>query len=364
MTSPYTQPDPNADSRGQGSGAPGYGGSAQPYAAPGGSAQPYAAPGGSAQQYGAPGGSAQQYGAPGGSAQQYGVPGGSAQPYAASGGSAQQYGVPGGSAQQYGTPGGSAQPYAAPGGSAQQYGAPGGSGAGWESSGGQSAQGAQPYAQGTPAGGAPGQGDGAYRYQRDDTTPIPLTADSIVMPSAKGAAWVAFILSVPFIAGSIWNVIYLGGEGTVLGIVVLAFFGAFLLFGGFLFRSSSMTIDATGFHAKNMVRSADVPWPASRTGFYVRVERKRRGASALMSEVSARVITPDGRAMPLTGIAWAGIHVAEMEAKGITQCWRLWNWAVAKGFTRETGQYVELSGLGIQQAMRSKQEHLYGIVRG
>ena len=308
MTSPYTQPDPNADSRGQGSGAPGYGGSAQPYAPPGGSAQ------------------------------QYGVPGGSAQPYAA--------------------PGGSAQPYAAPGGSAQQYGAPGGTGAGWESSG------AQPYAQGAPAGGAPGQGGGAYRYQRDDTAPIPLTADSIVMPSAKGAAWVAFILSVPFIAGSIWNVIYLGGEGTVLGIVVLAFFGAFLLFGGFLFRSSSMTVDATGFHAKNMVRSADVPWPASRTGFYVRVERKRRGASALMSEVSARVITPDGRAMPLTGIAWAGIHVAEMEAKGITQCWRLWNWAVAKGFTRETGQYVELSGLGIQQAMRSKQEHLYGIVRG
>ena len=298
MTSPYTQPDPNADSRGQGSGAPGYGGSAQPYAAPGGSAQPYAAPGGSAQQYGAPGGSA------------------------------------------------------------QQYGAPGGTGAGWESSG------AQPYAQGAPAGGAPGQGGGAYRYQRDDTAPIPLTADSIVMPSAKGAAWVAFILSVPFIAGSIWNVIYLGGEGTVLGIVVLAFFGAFLLFGGFLFRSSSMTIDATGFHAKNMVRSADIPWPASRTGFYVRVERKRRGASALMSEVSARVITPDGRAMPLTGIAWAGIDVAEMEVKGITQCWRLWNWAVAKGFTHETGQYVELSGLGIQQAMRSKQEHLYGIVRG
>lgn len=308
MTSPYTQPDPNADSRGQGSGAPGYGGSAQPYAPPGGSAQPYAAPGGSAQPYAAPGGSAQQYGAPGGSA--------------------------------------------------QQYGAPGGTGAGWESSG------AQPYAQEAPAGGAPGQGGGAYRYQRDDTTPIPLTADSIVMPSAKGAAWVAFILSVPFIAGSIWNVIYLGGEGTVLGIVVLAFFGAFLLFGGFLFRSSSMTIDATGFHAKNMVRSADVPWPASRTGFYVRVERKRRGASALMSEVSARVITPDGRAMPLTGIAWAGIDVAEMEVKGITQCWRLWNWAVAKGFTRETGQYVELSGLGIQQAMRSKQEHLYGIVRG
>ncbi|EJF37754.1 hypothetical protein HMPREF1317_0856 [Schaalia georgiae F0490] len=284
MTSPYAQPDPNADSRGQGSGrAPGYGGSAQQYGAPGGSAQPYAPPGGPAQQYG--------------------VPDGSSQPHAASGGSAQQYG-------------------------------------------------------------APGQGGGVYQYQRDDTAPIPLTADSIVMPSATGAAWLAFVLSVPFILGSIWNVIYLGGKGTVLGIVVLGIFGAFLLFGGFLFRSSSMTIDATGFHAKNMVRSADIPWPASRTGFYVRVERKRRGASSLVSEASVRVITPDGRAMPLTGAAWAGIDVAEMEVKGITQCWRLWNWAVAKGFTRETGQYVELSGLGIQQAMRSKQEHLYGIVRG
>lgn len=284
MTSPYAQPDPNADSRGQGSGrAPGYGGSAQQYGAPGGSAQPYAPPGGPAQQYG--------------------VPDGSSQPHAASGGSAQQYG-------------------------------------------------------------APGQGGGVYQYQRDDTAPIPLTADSIVMPSATGAAWLAFVLSVPFILGSIWNVIYLGGKGTVLGIVVLGIFGAFLLFGGFLFRSSSMTIDATGFHAKNMVRSADIPWPTSRTGFYVRVERKRRGASSLVSEASVRVITPDGRAMPLTGAAWAGIDVAEMEVKGITQCWRLWNWAVAKGFTRETGQYVELSGLGIQQAMRSKQEHLYGIVRG
>lgn len=284
MTSPYAQPDPNADSRGQGSGrAPGYGGSAQQYGAPGGSAQPYAPPGGPAQQYG--------------------VPDGSSQPHAASGGSAQQYG-------------------------------------------------------------APGQGGGVYQYQRDDTAPIPLTADSIVMPSATGAAWLAFVLAVPFILGSIWNVIYLGGKGTVLGIVVLGIFGAFLLFGGFLFRSSSMTIDATGFHAKNMVRSADIPWPASRTGFYVRVERKRRGASSLVSEASVRVITPDGRAMPLTGAAWAGIDVAEMEVKGITQCWRLWNWAVAKGFTRETGQYVELSGLGIQQAMRSKQEHLYGIVRG
>lgn len=307
MTSPYAQPDPNADSRGQGSGAPGYGGSAQQHGAPGGSAQPYA--------------------------------------------------PPGGPAQQYGVPGGSSQPYAAPGGSAQQYGAPGGAGAGGESTGGQA------YAQGALAGGAPGQGGGVYQYQRDDTAPIPLTADSIVMPSAMGAAWLAFILSVPFILGSIWNVIYLGGKGSVLGIVVLGIFGAFLLFGGFLFRSSSMTIDATGFHAKNMVRSADIPWPASRTGFYVRVERKRRGASSLISEVSVRVIAPDGRAMPLTGAAWAGIDVAEMEVKGITQCWRLWNWAVAKGFTHETGQYVELSGLGIQQAMRSKQEHLYGIVR-
>lgn len=316
MTSPYAQPDPNADSRGQGSGrAPGYGGSAQQYGAPGGSAQPYA--------------------------------------------------PPGGPAQQYGVPDGSSQPHAASGGSAQQYGAPGGAGAGREPTGGQAyAQGAQPYAQGALAGGAPGQGGGVYQYQRDDTAPIPLTADSIVMPSATGAAWLAFVLSVPFILGSIWNVIYLGGKGTVLGIVVLGIFGAFLLCGGFLFRSSSMTIDATGFHAKNMVRSADIPWPASRTGFYVRVERKRRGASSLVSEASVRVITPDGRAMPLTGAAWAGIDVAEMEVKGITQCWRLWNWAVAKGFTRETGQYVELSGLGIQQAMRSKQEHLYGIVRG
>ena len=45
----------------------------------------------------------------------------------------------------------------------------------------------------------------------------------------------------------------------------------------------------------------------------------------------------------------------------MAECNRIWQWAVARGYTRETHEYVPLSGaLGVHQAVRESQERRFG----
>ena len=143
----------------------------------------------------------------------------------------------------------------------------------------------------------------------------------------------------------------------------------FLALGVLLLMSVRTVLDATGIHVGAGGRGRDIPWPRSRTGLFVKVS----GAPAALSAAAGRpqirhaeahVVDNDGKAIALTGLSWSGFSGEALERKGAAELDRIWSWAVARGYTQETGEYVELSGvLGIQQGLREHQERRQGLSR-
>ena len=267
-----------------------------------------------------------------------------------------QYGVP---AQpgQYGQPGLQAQ-YGQQPGSQPQYGQPGA---------GHPAYGAAGAPQ--PAGAVP-----PPDYQPSQLGPIPVEQDKIVLkPTATTASRVQFLVGGGFglvcLAGAVWNLIHLGDEGTITAFVILLLLGVFLALGVLLLMSVRTVLDATGIHVGAGGRSRDIPWPRSRTGLFVKVSGAPAALSAAAGKpqirhAEAHVVDNDGKAVPLTGLTWSGISGEALERKGAAELDRIWDWAVARGYTQETGEYVELSGvLGIQQGLRERQERRQGLSR-
>ena len=238
-----------------------------------------------------------------------------------------QYGVPT-QPGQYGQPGLQAQHGQQPG-SQPQYGQPGA---------GHPAYGAAGAPQ--PAGAVP-----PPDYQPSQLGPIPVEQDKIVLkPTATTASRVQFLVGGGFglvcLAGAVWNLM-----------------------------SVRTVLDATGIHVGAGGRSRDIPWPRSRTGLFVKVSGAPAALSAAAGKpqirhAEAHVVDNDGKAVPLTGLTWSGISGEALERKGAAELDRIWDWAVARGYTQETGEYVELSGvLGIQQGLRERQERRQGLSR-
>ena len=210
-------------------------------------------------------------------------------------------------------------------------------------------------------------------YQPSQLGPIPIEQDRLVLkPTATTASRIQFIVGGGFglacLAGAVWNLIYLGDEGTITAFVILLLLGVFLALGVLLLMSRTV-LDATGIHVGAGGRGRDIPWPRSRTGLFVKVS----GAPAALSAAAGRpqirhaeahVVDNDGKAIALTGLSWSGFSGEALERKGAAELDRIWSWAVARGYTQETGEYVELSGvLGIQQGLREHQERRQGLSR-
>ena len=211
-------------------------------------------------------------------------------------------------------------------------------------------------------------------YQPSQLGPIPIEQDRLVLkPTATTASRIQFIVGGGFglacLAGAVWNLIYLGDEGTITAFVILLLLGVFLALGVLLLMSVRTVLDATGIHVGAGCRGRDIPWPRSRTGLFVKVS----GAPAALSVAAGRpqirhaeayVVDNDGKAIALTGLSWSGFSGEALERKGAAELDRIWSWAVARGYTQETGEYVELSGvLGIQQGLREHQERRQGLSR-
>ena len=82
--------------------------------------------------------------------------------------------------------------------------------------------------------------------------------------------------------------------------------------------------------------------------------RSRRGRPVKTSQ--AKVVRPDGSAISIP-IASMDIDADEAEKSTVIQCSRIWDWAVAKGYTEETGEYTPLR-------RRGKDETPQGFFRG
>ena len=209
-------------------------------------------------------------------------------------------------------------------------------------------------------------------YQPSQLGPIPLEQDKVVLkPTATLASRIQLLVGGGFglvcLAGAVWNLIHLGDEGTITAFVILLLLGVFLALGVLLLMSVRTVLAATGIHVGAGGRGRDIPWPRSRTGLFVKVS----GAPAALSAAAGRpqirhaeahIVDNDGKAVALTGLSWSGFSGEALERKGAAELDRIWSWAVARGYTQETGEYVELSGvLGIQQGLRERQERRQGL---
>ena len=210
-----------------------------------------------------------------------------------------------------------------------------------------------------------------YEYQPSRLGPIPVEQDRLVLkPTATTASRIQFLVGGGFgLVCLVAAVKELLSNGPTVSFVVLLLLGLVLLLGVLFLMSVRTVFDATGIHIGAGGRGRDIPWPRSRTGLFVKVSGAPAALGVAAGKVQIRhaeghVVDPAGKAFTLAGLTWSGVSAQALEAKGTAELDRIWEWAVARGYTQETGEYVELNGvLGVQQGLRARQERRQGLNR-
>ena len=210
-----------------------------------------------------------------------------------------------------------------------------------------------------------------YEYQPSRLGPIPVEQDRLVLkPTATTASRIQFLVGGGFgLVCLVAAVKELLSNGPTVSFVVLLLLGLVLLLGVLFLMSVRTVFDATGIHIGAGGRGRDIPWPRSRTGLFVKVPGAPAALGVAAGKVQIRhaeghVVDPAGKAFTLAGLTWSGVSAQALEAKGTAELDRIWEWAVARGYTQETGEYVELNGvLGVQQGLRARQERRQGLNR-
>ena len=210
-------------------------------------------------------------------------------------------------------------------------------------------------------------------YRPSQLGPIPVEQDQLVLkPTATTASRIQFLVGGGFalvcLSGAVWNLIHLGDGGTITAFVILLLLGIVVSLAVLLLMSVRTVLDATGIHIGAGGRGHNIPWPRSRTGLFVKVSGAPAALNAAgriqIRHAEAHVVNTDGKAVALAGLTWSGISARALESKGSAELDRIWEWAVARGYTQETGEYVELNGvLGVQQGLRARQERRQGLGR-
>ena len=210
-----------------------------------------------------------------------------------------------------------------------------------------------------------------HEYQPSRLGPIPVERDRLVLkPTATTASRIQFLVGGGFgLVCLVAAVKELLSNGPTVSFVVLLLLGLVLLLGVLFLMSVRTVFDATGIHIGAGGRGRDIPWPRSRTGLFVKVSGETAALGVAAGKVQIRhaeghVVDPAGKAFTLAGLTWSGVSAQALEAKGTAELDRIWEWAVARGYTQETGEYVELNGvLGVQQGLRARQERRQGLKR-
>ena len=208
-------------------------------------------------------------------------------------------------------------------------------------------------------------------YQPSQLGPIPVEQDRLVLkPTATTASRIQFLVGGGFgLVCLVAAVKELLSNGPTVSFVVLLLLGLVLLLGVLFLMSVRTVFDATGIHIGAGGRGRDIPWPRSRTGLFVKVSGAPAALGVAAGKVQIRhaeghVVDPAGKAVTLAGLTWSGVSAQALEAKGTAELDRIWEWAVARGYTQETGEYVELNSvLGVQQGLRARQERRQGLNR-
>ena len=181
--------------------------------------------------------------------------------------------------------------------------------------------------------------------------------------SATGSGWIVLVL-----CGAVGLLLLAFGLGTIVGGGNDSTFGLTMLITGLILlvpvpmmMSMRTEFDSSGIHTRVLGFRRDIPWPRSRSDLFV----KRPSAPPLLVillglvlivlalfagdagdvagvSLSARayVRVSQGRAVWLPGLSRRGLSRSVMVRRGDAELDRIWTWAVARGYTQETGMPV------------------------
>lgn len=200
-----------------------------------------------------------------------------------------------------------------------------------------------------------------YYIDCKDDCPIPTTVDRIVIE--KGSrAWAGLFFAFSVLMFSAFVTSAFQGESSLL-LTVATVATVVFAFVGIHFLPRKNFISRAGFEIGGFLSTKHLPWPTSRTSFFVHDSRTASRLSASSRQVqtlSVKLISDAGKQIPL-GISFTGPNTHELERQAVIQCSRIWDWGVARGFTADSGDYVALNGLGKPQVLRMRQEDRYGL---
>ncbi len=192
---------------------------------------------------------------------------------------------------------------------------------------------------------------------------MPVTDRLVRRTAATGSGWIVLVL-----CGAVGLLLLAFGLGTIVGGGDDSTFGLTMLITGLILlvpvpmmMSMRTEFDSSGIHTRVLGFRRDIPWPRSRSDLFV----KRPSAPPLLVillglvlivlalfagdagdvagvSLSARayVRVSQGRAVWLPGLSRRGLSRSMMVRRGDAELDRIWTWAVARGYTQETGMPV------------------------
>lgn len=192
---------------------------------------------------------------------------------------------------------------------------------------------------------------------------MPVTDRLVRRTAATGSGCIVLVLCCAvglLLLASGLKTIVGGGDDSTFGFTMLIT-GLILLVPVLMMMSMRTEFDSSGIHTRVLGFRRDIPWPRSRSDLFV----KRPSAPPLLVillglvlivlallagdagdaagvSLSARayVRVPQGRAVWLPGLTRRGLLRSTMVRRGDAELDRIWTWAVARGYTQETGTPV------------------------
>ena len=197
-------------------------------------------------------------------------------------------------------------------------------------------------------------------HRPEQASVVPVTDRLVRRTAATGSGWIVLVLcgavGLLFLASGLKTIVG-GGDDSTLGLTMLIT-GLILLVPVPMMMSMRTEFDSSGIHTRVLGFGRDIPWPRSRSDLFV----KRPSAPPLLVillglvlivlalltgdagdaagvSLSARayVRVPQGRAVWLPGLTRRGLSRSMMVRRGDAELDCIWTWAVARGYTQETG---------------------------
>lgn len=197
-------------------------------------------------------------------------------------------------------------------------------------------------------------------HRPERASAVPVTDRLVRRTAATGAGWIVLVL-----CGAVGLLLLVLGLRTIVGGGNDSTFGLTMLITGLILlvpvpmmMSMRTEFDSSGIHTRVLGFRRDIPWPRSRSDLFV----KRPSAPPLLVillglvlivlallagdagdaagvSLSARayVRVPQVRAVWLPGLTRRGLSRSMMVRRGEAELDRIWTWAVARGYTQETG---------------------------